>query len=55
MSDIPDLSVIERQAKRLLELLEKARLTSLDFDNREHLHVICLCLDTAIDHMEKIT
>jgi hypothetical protein len=54
MSNIPDLSEIERRAHRLLELLNKARLTSLDFDNREHLQVIELCLDTAIVHIEKI-
>ncbi len=55
MNNIPDLSGIECRARRLLELLEKVHLTSLDFDNREHLHVICLCLDTAIEHVEKMS
>ncbi|MGA9139761.1 MAG: hypothetical protein WBZ29_06030 [Methanocella sp.] len=54
MSNTSDLSEIEQRAQRLLELLDKARLSSLDFDNREHLHIIELCLDTAIVHIEKI-
>ncbi len=27
---------------------------SLDFDNREHLHIIQLCLDLAIDHWKSL-
>lgn len=54
MSNVPDLSEIELRAKRLLELLDNVRLAGLDFDNREQLHIIGLCLDTAILHVEKI-
>ena len=54
MNDIPDLAAIEQRARCLLELLDEVRPTRLDFDNREHLHIIRLCLDTAIDHVEKI-
>ena len=54
MSNIPDLSEIELQAKLLHELLDHVQLSGLDFDNREHLHVIGLCLDMAIDRLEKI-
>jgi hypothetical protein len=54
MSNIPDLSEIELRAQRLLELLDNVSLSGLDFDNREHLHIIELCLDTAIVHVEKI-
>jgi hypothetical protein len=53
MSDTPDLSAIEQRARRMLELLDEVRPTSLDFDNREHLQVIGLCLDMAIDRVEK--
>lgn len=54
MSEIPELTAIEQRTRRLLELLNDVRPTSLDFDNREHLHIIQLCLDTAIDHVKKI-
>jgi hypothetical protein len=54
MCNNPDLSEIECRIKRLHELLDNAPLMSLDFDSREHLHVIQLCLDTAIWHMEKL-
>jgi len=54
MNTTVDLSVIESQARRLLEMIEKARFTSLDFDNREQLHVISLCLDTAIERVKKL-
>ncbi len=50
----PDLSEIEHKVKRLQELLSNSRRTSLDFDKREHLHIIQLCLDMAIAHMEKL-
>ena len=36
MCNNPDLSEIERQVKLLQEMLGNARITSLDFDNREH-------------------
>ncbi len=51
MSDLSGRSEIDRQVKCLQELLDKARLTSLDHDNREHLHIIQLCLDMAIDRL----
>ena len=54
MSKVPDLLAIEHRAQRLLEMLKQARVTSLDFDNREHLHVIGMCLDLAISHVEMI-
>jgi hypothetical protein len=54
MCNNPDLSEIALQAKRLQELLASARLSDLDFDNREHLHIVQLCLDLAIDHTEKL-
>jgi hypothetical protein len=54
MSNVPELSEMEHRAKRLLELLDNANLSCLDFDNRENLQVIGLCLDMAIDRMEKI-
>ncbi|OPY28863.1 MAG: hypothetical protein A4E28_01250 [Methanocella sp. PtaU1.Bin125] len=54
MSNIPALAEIEYRAQRLLELLDNIRLSGLDFDSREHLHVIGLCLDTALAHVEKI-
>ena len=54
MSNVPELSEIEHRARRLLELLDYANLSCLDFDNKEHLQVIVLCLDMAIDHVEKI-
>jgi hypothetical protein len=54
MSNVAELSEIGRQAKRLLELLDNARITRLDFDSREHLQVIELCLDMAIDRAEKM-
>jgi hypothetical protein len=54
MSNVSELVEIGHRAKRLIELLESARLSALDFDNRQHLQVIQLCLDMAIDRAEKI-
>jgi hypothetical protein len=54
MCNNPDLSDIDHRVRRLEELLGDVKLTSLDFDNREHLHVIQLCLDMAIDRLKKI-
>jgi hypothetical protein len=54
MCNNPDLSGVGQRVVRLHELLDHARLTGLDFDDREHLHVVLLCLDMAIDHMEKL-
>ncbi len=54
MCNNPDLSAIECRINLLQELLDGARLTGLDFENREHLHIVQLCLDLAIEHMKKI-
>lgn len=54
MCNNPDLSEIELKVKRLQELLGNSQFMSLDFDNREHLHIIQLCLDMAIAHVEKL-
>jgi hypothetical protein len=54
MNTTVDLSAIEGRARRLLEIIEKASLTGLDFETREHLHVISLCMDTAIEHAKKL-
>ncbi len=54
MGNVYELSEIRDRAKHLLELLDNAQLSSLDFDNREHLQVIELCLDLAIDRAKKI-
>jgi hypothetical protein len=54
MSNVSELSEMGHRAKRLLELLDSAHLSCLDFDSREHLQVIELCLDMAIDRAEKI-
>jgi hypothetical protein len=54
MCNNPDLSAIEGQVKLLQEMLGSARITCLDFDNRENIHIIRICLDLAIDRMEKL-
>ena len=54
MSNVSELSEIGSRAKRLLEMLESVRLSAPDFDNRQHLQIIQLCLDMAIDRAEKI-
>ena len=54
MCNNPDLSEINYRVRLMQEMLSEARLTSLDFDNREHLQVIQLCLDMAIDRLKKI-
>lgn len=54
MREHPDLAAIDCKVKHLQQLLGNARLTSIDFDNREHLHAIQLCLDIAIDRIKKI-
>jgi hypothetical protein len=54
MCNNPDLSEIERKVTRFQELLGNSQLRSLDFDNREHLHIIQLCLDLAIAHLEQL-
>jgi hypothetical protein len=54
MSNVSELSEIGHRAKRLLELLDSARVSSLDFNNREDLQVIELCIDMAIDRAEKM-
>lgn len=54
MSNVAELSKMDDQAKRLLELLDNVCIARLDFDSREHLQVIGLCLDMAIDRAEKL-
>jgi hypothetical protein len=54
MSDVYELSEIGHRVKQLLELLDGVHLSDLDFDNRENLQVIEMCLDMAIDRVEKI-
>jgi len=54
MSNVSELSEIGHRAKRLIDLLDSARLSCLDFDNRENLQVIELCIDMAIDRVEKM-
>ena len=54
MSEVSELSEIGHRAHQLLDLLDDVHLSPLDFDNREHLQVIELCLDMAIEHVEKL-
>ena len=54
MSDLPGRSEVGQRTRRLLELLDGMYLSNLDFDNREHLQVIELCVDMAIEHAEKM-
>ncbi len=54
MSDLSGRSEIGQRTRRLLELLDGMYLSNLDFDNREHLQVIELCVDLAIEHAERM-
>jgi hypothetical protein len=54
MDETTDLADIRQQTRHLLELLDRLPLAMLDFNNREHLQVIELCIATAISHLEKL-